>query len=364
MKHTPFRLHFLGELSIVAFLAYLLLSPTATISAAKQGLELWAGAVLPTLLPFSVAVLLLREADTLSHLPALCRAIGWAFGLPAQVGGDLLLAWCSGYPVGARLTGDRLRAGELSPASAQHMLALTSTANPLFLIGTVGTVFFGNPVYGALIALGHYAAAILPALLGGYLSRRKARVKTLAHPGSAAPLKDGAYRAAHRQPPLTAALGTALREASLLQLPIAATIALANVLLSALPMPIENWAAVRGFVEMSSGCATVAAGNGGLYARLALCAAIVSFGGLAIHAQTIAVLGETELSLRAFWLRKMRHALLAAAITAISAPIFLRGAQPALSAVSPRLLVTQIPAVFLAGSLLLAVLARKLSARS
>ena len=49
-------------------------------------------------------------------------------------------------------------------SQAVRMLSFCSTSGPLFMLGTIGAGMFYAPAAGAVIALSHYAAALLNGL--------------------------------------------------------------------------------------------------------------------------------------------------------------------------------------------------------
>ena len=72
-------------------------------------------------------------------------------------------------------------------------------------------------------------------------------------------------------------------------------------------------AALYGFVEMTNGILALPASRKGFI----LCAALTGWGGLSVHAQTLALLRTTDLSARRYFLGKLLHALLSALMAAL-----------------------------------------------
>lgn len=73
-----------------ALLALLFLYPQAAMQGVREGLSLWANAVLPALLPFFVLTSLLLEGGMLRLLAPLAAPLCRLFRIPREAGGVLL----------------------------------------------------------------------------------------------------------------------------------------------------------------------------------------------------------------------------------------------------------------------------------
>ncbi len=114
----------------------------------QDGLRLIATAILPVLFPFFVLTSLILNLSTVSRPWLIC-----------------LLAYCSGYPNGARLTQDLYQQKRLSLPTAKRLLISTATPSPMFVVATAGMVFLHNIKLGCIILL----CAIIGAIINGWL---------------------------------------------------------------------------------------------------------------------------------------------------------------------------------------------------
>lgn len=103
-------------------LAFLLLFPDTVCSGAKDGLFLWATVVLPSLFPFCLCTSLIRSYTS--------NAFSKYFLLFAGI--------LSGYPIGAKLSGELYQKGVLSYRNAVFFSGFTNNASPMFVIFFVG----------------------------------------------------------------------------------------------------------------------------------------------------------------------------------------------------------------------------------
>ncbi len=116
----------------------------------QDGLHLIATAVLPVLFPFFVLTSLILDLTQTTKSWTVC-----------------LLAYCSGYPNGARLTQNLYTQKRINLCQAQQLLIMTSTPSPFFVIATVGMVFLKNIKLGCIIFL----CTVISALINGWLWR-------------------------------------------------------------------------------------------------------------------------------------------------------------------------------------------------
>lgn len=150
------------------FTISLILFSSSNLSAAKNGLNLWASSVVPSLFPFFVATELLSN----TNIPYILGQLLNGFMKPIfNVGGQgsfaLIMGIISGYPIGAKIAVNFRKNNILSKEECERLLSFTNNSGPLFIIGTVGIMMFGNSTIGILLFITH----ILASLSVGFLFR-------------------------------------------------------------------------------------------------------------------------------------------------------------------------------------------------
>ena len=143
------------------FCIFLVAFSNSNLVAAKNGLILWATAVVPSLFPFFVATELLSYTNIIAFFGKwLTPIVKPLFGIPGEGVFAFLMGLISGYPVGAKIVA-HLKEQELcTKEEAERMLAFTNNSGPLFIIGTVGISLFGNTSVGILLFVTHVLACI------------------------------------------------------------------------------------------------------------------------------------------------------------------------------------------------------------
>lgn len=336
-----------------AFCLLLLLTVYAADAAegVRCGLALSAKTALPALFPFFVAGSFLTRTGAAFDLGrALAKPFRAVFHLPGAAAAALVTGLLGGYPVGAQTTVQLYRAGAMSRAEAERLIAFANCSGPAFLIGVCGIAICSSAKIGFLL----YGIHVFSALLVGVL---------LPHPssGCATPAQPAEAQ------PLTTAFVGAVTDAAAVALKVTAFIVFFSVLLSlsaalgltalaarvlapllaALHLPESTaYGIAGGILELTNGLASLPR----LPARalVPVMSALVGFGGLSVHGQTAALTAGTDLSLRPYFFGKILHAVIAYTLASfwclcLPAPAFSGGAVYAVSLTAPFFLLLFVP---------------------
>ncbi len=239
-------------------------APDASFSAASDAALLWWTRVLPSLLPYLIAVSLLERSDLFFRLP---KRIALLLLLP--------LGAIGGYPAGAKLAGRLYGDGALTLRNARRAALAASLPNPVFLYSVVAVGTFHDPCAAIPLLIGIYG----PALFGA-IPMLRVSLQTV-------PLPGGAFSAQ--------ALPDAIRDGVRSILMIGGCLVFAAVLgaligASGLLSLFGTYAAfaraiLLGVCEMTCGVQAAAALSLPVAVRLALCAFFAQFGGVSVGLQ-------------------------------------------------------------------------------
>ena len=150
----------------VAVLVLVLAFPRESLEAGLTGVAIWWDVLFPSLFPFFVVSELMLGFGIVHFfgtlLDPLMRPL---FRLPGPGGFVMAMGFASGYPVGARLTSRLWDARLVDRGESERLIAFTTTADPIFLIGAVAVGFFHDVTLAPLLAGAHYGGAVLLGLL-------------------------------------------------------------------------------------------------------------------------------------------------------------------------------------------------------
>ena len=151
----------------------LVLFSKTNLAAAKNGLILWATAVVPSLFPFFVSTELLSYTNVIKYLGKwLTPIMRPLFNVPGEGAFAFLMGLISGYPVGAKIVSNFMEQGIVTKDEAERLLAFTNNSGPLFIIGTVGITLFGSTTIGLLLFVTHILACITVGITLRFLSSK------------------------------------------------------------------------------------------------------------------------------------------------------------------------------------------------
>lgn len=303
-----------GALLISAAFALLMLYPSEASRGAVGGLQVCARMIVPALFPFFVLSRVLMSLGIPARLGRMLAPVGSRlFGISGEGVTAFLFSLCGGYPLGASVTAELHRTGRIGKKEAERMLGFCNNCGPAFLIGAVGGGVFQSAGIGLLLWGIHAGTAVLLGLISA-AGRPRA-----ADSGSAAPCPL----------PFSRAISEGVRTSVTTTLTVCGFVvffsvitalldsldvfpALAGELAAHFPVGLKRAQSLLwGLLELGGGIASME-GVRLSPGSLALSAFITGWGGLSVHFQTIAVLGESGLSAAKHTAGRFLHGVLSA----------------------------------------------------
>jgi sporulation integral membrane protein YlbJ len=333
--------------------------PDVALNASLRGVTVWWEVLFPALFPFFVLSELLlgfgivHLAGTL--LDPLMRPL---FRLPGAGAFVVSMGLASGYPVGARLTSRLMEQKLVNREQGERLVEMTTTSDPIFLIGAVGVGFFGRPEAVPVLALAHYGGAMLLGLMGRWRSTKdygKANSETKSDfvPSHSGGRLRSAIVSMHRARqadgrPFGVLLHQSMQSSLALMIIVGGLVvffsaALDLLLYSGMLAPLRQALAwmirtagmpaelassfIQGTFEVTLGAraaatASDAAGTLPLVDRLAAAAFVLSWAGLSVHAQVAGLMSRTGWRYGSFVRTRFLHGILAAALVYLVWPFF------------------------------------------
>lgn len=336
-----------------------------SFNAAVAGLKIWWEVVFPALLPFVLLCELLMGLGVVHAMGVLLEPLMRPlFRVPGVGAFAFAMGLASGYPIGAKITGDLRRQNLCSRVEAERLLSFTNTADPLFMVGAVAVGMFKNPALGVTIAGAHYISSILLGFIMRFYGRKEERGRVVEEVEER---QEGNIfmRAIERLLEARAndgrsfseLLGDVIRDSVNTMLLIGGFIILFSVLtqiltsvgvvailtkmilailapfgiVESMVLPI-----IGGLFEITNGANLAANAVAPLTQKVAICGAIIAWSGLSVHAQAATMVQGTDIRMRTYVWARVLHAILAGICT-----LFLLN--PAQTVLAP---LTQLPGIF------------------
>lgn len=290
-------------LPAAALLALLIRFPREMTDGVRQGLSLCASAVIPSLFPFmALCTFVVRSGSYVSIGKILAVPMRRLFRLPGAAAGAVLLGLCGGYPVGTRTASQLYKTGAVTQSQAERMCLFCVAAGPAFVIGTVGASMLGSRALGRIL----FAALTLSNLTLGVLLR------FTDDPPASTPVRAP-------RPPLARTVCESVAGAGEAMLPLCAWVLLFSGVCAVLRH--SRSAAVLPMIcmlEVTNGC------KAGVEAALSLpvLAAILGFGGLSVHCQTMPDVQTCGVPPSRFWAFRALSGALAAVYCSVLCRLF------------------------------------------
>lgn len=301
----------------------LVLCPSESMDAGRQGLQLCFNVILPSLFPFFVLSSLVVELGMARYLGhALERIMLPLFRVGGSGASALILGFVGGYPVGARTAIRLYETKQLSKSEVQRLLAFCNNSGPAFILGVVGAGVFGSGAVGVLLYLVHVAASLCVGLLFRFYGAPAPNQVSDSH---APPFQ--AVRFSHAfTDSIKSSFSSVLNICAFVVffsvlirlLSLCGIMGAAARLLTTLPLHLDLTMAHQllvGLVEVSSGVSGLI-GQGTLTGRLSMAAFMLGWAGLSVHCQVLSFLADSNLSSVSYLLGKALHGLFSALFTA------------------------------------------------
>ncbi|TLS53755.1 sporulation integral membrane protein YlbJ [Paenibacillus antri] len=336
----------------VAVLALVLAFPRESVEAGLTGVAIWWDVLFPSLFPFFVVSELMLGFGIVHFfgklLDPMMRPL---FRLPGPGGFVMAMGFASGYPVGARLTSQLWDARLVNRGESERLVAFTTTADPIFLIGAVAVGFFHDATLAPLLAAAHYGGAVLLGLLLRLQSRGEpsGEASAAADDGRKRPLLLRAFDAMHDARlsdgrPFGELLLDGIRSGLRLIVVVGGLVVFFSVVIEvltlarvvtvmqgvvafalglfAIPAPLAE-AVVNGLFEVTLGAKTAGAATGiSLQAQVAIASFGLSWAGLSVHAQIMSIVSHMPVRYGKYAAAKALQGLFSGAIAYFAWPLF------------------------------------------
>lgn len=323
----------LGGLSTVMLLAFLFF-PRLVIDAALRGVSIWWDVLFPALFPFFVISELLLGIGVVHFVGTLLDPfMRPLFRISGKGGFVMAMGFAAGYPVGARLTARLRLQKSINRDEGERLVAYTTTADPIFLIGAVSVGFFHDPALALVLAVAHYVGAIaIGAIMRFHGKEPPAAIEDNGDGKSLFARAMESMRRARMEDgrPLGQMFAEAVESAIRLVFVVGGLVVFFCVFIDLLQiLGAMDWIAsaaaallslfgtdhslsdalVNGLFEVTLGAKAAAAAGVSYKEKAAVAAFVLSWAGLSVHAQIVSLLSNTGFRYWPFMFARALHAL-------------------------------------------------------
>lgn len=299
----------------------LLVFPSESMQAARDGLSLCYNVIIPSLFPFFVLSSLVIELGLAHYLGrAAERIMRPLFNVGGACAAAFILGVIGGYPVGARTAIQLYEKKMCSKAEAERLLSFCNNSGPAFILGVVGAGIFSSSRMGLLLYFAHVAASVCIGILFRFYRpdcpagerRSVVRFQTTHFPGALTSSIKNSFLSALNICAFVVFFLVVIRLLFLSGI-LSGLAVILGVLFSPFGFDAE-WARrlLTGIIEISSGVWTLNGVVGDETGRLSMAAFMLGWAGLSVHCQVLSFIGGSGLSMRTYIGGKILHGILSA----------------------------------------------------
>ncbi|CEQ27894.1 sporulation integral membrane protein YlbJ [Paraclostridium sordellii] len=341
MRKNKFIVFLIPSLIVMLLILGIILFPSDSINAAKNGYKIWTDTLIPSLLPFIIAANLIVKLKFIDIIGLIINPITRKlFNVSGKSSLVFAISTVSGYPVGAKLASELRQNNEISKFEAQRLVSFCSTSGPLFIVGAVSVGMFNNPPLGYLILICHY----LSALTVGFLFKNYGRETIICDKKNFNfEVNKIISKRRNENKGFFVLFGDAVFSGVNTILMVGGFVIVFSVVFKILsifniielfsyilhiPLSLLGFsrelcnAFISGLFEITIGCSQVSSVlNSPEILRASLCSFLIAFSGLSILAQCCSFLAQTDIKTSTYIFSKFLHGLFASIFTFAFYPI-------------------------------------------
>lgn len=314
------RTRIVATILVIAILILFVCNPEENIKACLLGLNIWAISWVPALLPFFILTKLLSELGFINFLAKKSEKITYKlFKVSGASSYIFMFSIISGYPIGAKLTYDCFNKGLITKEEAYKITTFTSNSGPMFILGTVAVGMFGNIKIGIIVLISHILGAIVNGIFyRNYKLKNNININTI---------KNLNYNTEkHNEINLEDIMYTSIKSILIvggyisiffmiinlinnIQILKPINLLLYSILKPIGLTPLGTTSITNGIIEMTKGCLLLSQSSISTTLIIPIATAIITFGGLSIHMQSLTFLKKIEIKTSFYFIQKLTHVI-------------------------------------------------------
>lgn len=271
-------------LFLIIILICMLIEADKVINSVSFSFELCFKNLFPSLLPFLILSSILSNYGFVELVSeSLKKIMTNLFHLNSNCAYVLVLSILSGTPSNGKYIKELLDNNKITTSDANQILLFSHFVNPIFIIGTIGTIFLGNKIYGIIILISHYLANFI---IGIFL-RKKEKPHAI---------KTDFRKVLEFKPKgFIETLKKGINDAISTLLVIFGTITCCLVFSTLISSFFNFNPILNGFLEVTSGLKYISNANIKIIYKIAFSCFFISFGGISIHAQVLSIIDNKKI---------------------------------------------------------------------
>lgn len=263
---------------LIVFTIYVIINPYTLIHSVEYSTELFVYNIFPTLFPFFIiSEFLTNYKITYLVGKLLKKIIGPFFKINEEESFTFVLSIFSGQPSNAKYIKDLLDKKRISLNNATNLLCYTFFPSPIFLIGTIGVLFYNDILVGYTILISVYLTNFF---IGIILRNKNDNIEN----------KITLNKTLLFGELMQKSILNAFNILILILGSMTIFLILTNTIISMFNFNFYIETFINSFLEITGGCKKISLLEIGINLKIIFTCFILSFGGFCIHAQVKSIL--------------------------------------------------------------------------
>ena len=304
MKNKLYN-HLIVFINII-LLIELFINKELIINTTHYSLNIWVTSIIPSLFPIFIISELLINYNIINYIPKFIKNIfKYLFNINDNELTIFLISLIAGFPSASVNTKIMYDKKLLNIDECNHILMFTHFGNPIFILTTIGLIFFNNELLGIIIFISHYLSNfILGILLRNFNNKRNINNKNNNFNINFGTIFINSIK--HTIDTLLTILGT-----------LTCFLIIGNILINRLNLSNYNSCILKGILEITMGIKELSILNIKDIYKVVLSTIFLSFGGLSIHMQVISQICYTKIKYKYFLIGRIFQSIISGIISYI-----------------------------------------------
>ncbi len=311
MKKSNFFIAVFSAVLMCALLAF----PSYAAAACREALKVCAAVIIPNLFPFMVLSSLLIYCGGANAFGRFFAPIfSKIFHLSGACSAAVITGFLAGFPVGASVTADMVKRGDISKQEGERLLGFCNNAGAMFVIGSAAEMLKLTERGGLILFLSQFFSAVtVGVILGIGKKPGKHRLYTQSSDENLSECAVKAVRKSIRS--ILSVCGFILIFSVIINSFKASGISF--LLQKAGFTSFDADCVLNGFAEMTAGISSAALLPYKPQIVLPLCSMLIGWSGLCVHMQVAAEISDSGIRMGKYFFGKMLQMIFAPVYTVI-----------------------------------------------
>lgn len=313
MKQKATSLLVIFLLIIITFL--LMLYSSSVMDTVSFSISIWKDNLLPSLFPFFVISELLINYGFVDLLgEALKGLMNKVFGLPGDASFVIIGSLISGFPSSSKYINELLIKEKISLKDAEYLLKFNHFSNPLFVIGTIGTLFLNNKQIGIIILITHIISNFLVAIIFRPKKTITKDQKSSISKGINAMHKKRISNNSSFSLILSNSIFKSFKTLLLLLGIITCFLIITTFIKKIFSINDLSYSVISGLLEMTGGIRNISSLSLPINIKASIITFLISFGGFSIHLQVMSILSNQNIRYFPYFISRILHAIISSSL--------------------------------------------------